>query len=64
MLDVTDPEPLPEDQPLWSHPKVVITPHIASVTQPHTAAQSVIANIRRHCAGENLIGLVDRALGY
>jgi glyoxylate/hydroxypyruvate reductase len=64
MLDVTDPEPLPEDQPLWSHPKVMITPHIASVTQPHTAAQSVIDNIRRHRAGENLIGLVDRALGY
>jgi glyoxylate/hydroxypyruvate reductase len=64
MLDVTDPEPLPESHPLWSHPKVMITPHIASVTQPHTAAQSVIENIRRHRAGENLIGLVDRALGY
>ena len=64
MLDVTDPEPLPESHPLWSHPKVMITPHIASVTQPHTAAQSVIGNIRRHRAGENLIGLVDRALGY
>jgi glyoxylate/hydroxypyruvate reductase len=64
MLDVTDPEPLPENHPLWSHPKVMITPHIASVTQPHTAAQSVIDNIRRHRAGENLIGLVDPALGY
>ncbi len=64
MLDVTDPEPLPEDHPLWSHPKVLITPHIASVTQPHTAAQSVIENIRRHRAGEELIGLVDRTLGY
>jgi glyoxylate/hydroxypyruvate reductase len=64
MLDVTDPEPLPESHPLWSHPKVMITPHIASVTQPHTAAQSVVENILRHRAGENLIGLVDRALGY
>jgi glyoxylate/hydroxypyruvate reductase A len=64
MLDVTDPEPLPEDHPLWSHPKVMITPHIASVTQPHTAAQSVIDNIRRHRAGEELIGAVDRTLGY
>lgn len=64
MLDVTDPEPLPEDHALWSHPKVVITPHIASVTQPHTAAQSVIENIRRHRAGRNPIGLVDRTLGY
>ncbi|MER8394234.1 glyoxylate/hydroxypyruvate reductase A [Mesorhizobium sp. M1340] len=64
MLDVTDPEPLPENHPLWSHPKVMITPHIASVTQPHTAAQSVVDNIRRHRAGEELIGLVDRTLGY
>jgi glyoxylate/hydroxypyruvate reductase A len=64
MLDVTDPEPLPESHPLWSHPKVMLTPHIASVTQPLTAAQSVIDNIRRHRAGEKLIGLVDRALGY
>jgi glyoxylate/hydroxypyruvate reductase len=64
MLDVTDPEPLPEGHPLWSHPKVFITPHIASATQPHTAAQSVIENIRRHRAGQNPIGLVDRTLGY
>jgi glyoxylate/hydroxypyruvate reductase A len=64
MLDVTDPEPLPEDHPLWAHPKVMITPHIASVTQPHTAAQSVVENIRRHRAGEELIGLIDRTLGY
>ncbi|RFB83733.1 glyoxylate/hydroxypyruvate reductase A [Rhizobium leguminosarum bv. trifolii] len=64
MLDVTDPEPLPADHPLWQHPKVAITPHIASVTQPETAAHSVIENIRRHRAGENLIGLVDRTRGY
>lgn len=64
MLDVTDPEPLPQDHLLWSHPRVMITPHIASVTQPHTAARSVVENIRRHRAGEELIGLVDRALGY
>jgi glyoxylate/hydroxypyruvate reductase A len=64
MLDVTDPEPLPEGHALWAHPKVIITPHVASVTQPHTAAQSVIENIRRHRAGKNPIGLVDRTLGY
>ena len=64
MLDVTDPEPLPACHPLWSHPKVVITPHIASVTQPHTAAKSVIENIQRYLAGEELIGLIDRTLGY
>ena len=64
MLDVTDPEPLPRDHPLWSHPKVMITPHIASVTQPRTAALAVAENIRRHRDGAAPIGLVDRNLGY
>ncbi|HVL72826.1 MAG TPA: glyoxylate/hydroxypyruvate reductase A [Beijerinckiaceae bacterium] len=64
MLDVTDPEPLPADHPLWAHPKVAITPHVASVTQPRTAAQAVVDNIRRHRAGETLVGLVDRTRGY
>jgi glyoxylate/hydroxypyruvate reductase A len=64
MLDVTDPEPLPPDHPLWSHPQVLITPHIASVTQPHSAARAVVENIRRHRAGEEPVGLVDRTLGY
>lgn len=64
MLDVADPEPLPADHPLWSHPKVMITPHIASVTQPRTAARAVVENIRRHRAGKQLIGLVDRDLNY
>ncbi|MBZ9992858.1 2-hydroxyacid dehydrogenase [Mesorhizobium sp. BH1-1-4] len=64
MLDVTDPEPLPDGHPLWRHPKVAITPHIASVTQADSAAQSVVDNIRRYRAGEELIGLVDRTLGY
>lgn len=64
MLDVTDPEPLPRGHPLWSHPKVIITPHIASVTQPETAARAVAENIRRHRAGEELIGTIDRKLGY
>lgn len=64
VLDVTDPEPLPPGDPLWSHSKVVLTPHIASVTQAETAAQAVIANIRRHQAGLEPVGLVDRSRGY
>ncbi|MBA8879592.1 2-hydroxyacid dehydrogenase [Phyllobacterium myrsinacearum] len=64
VIDVTDPEPLPSDHPLWRHPKVILTPHVASVTQPDTAAKAVIANIRRHEAGLDPIGLVDRNLGY
>ncbi|RRI02051.1 glyoxylate/hydroxypyruvate reductase A [Mesorhizobium tamadayense] len=64
MIDVTDPEPLPAGHPFWSHPKIILTPHIASVTQPATAAQTVIDNIKRHRAGLDLIGLVDRTRGY
>jgi glyoxylate/hydroxypyruvate reductase A len=64
VLDVTDPEPLPETDPLWRHPRVQITPHIASMTQPQTAARVVIDNLRRHSRGEPLVGLVDRTRGY
>ncbi|WP_332117043.1 glyoxylate/hydroxypyruvate reductase A [Azorhizobium caulinodans] len=64
VLDVTDPEPLPATSPLWTHPNVMITPHIASVTRPDTAAEVVLENIRRHEAGLDPIGLVDRARGY
>jgi len=64
VVDVTDPEPLPAGHPFWSHPKILLTPHIASMTQPETAVEQVLANIRRHAAGEPLIGLVDRSRGY
>ena len=64
ILDVTEPEPLPPGDPLWRHPKVILTPHVASVTQASTAAEAVIANIRRRQAGQPMIGLVDRARGY
>ncbi|MFO1327674.1 MAG: glyoxylate/hydroxypyruvate reductase A [Rubrivivax sp.] len=64
VLDVTDPEPLPAESPLWSHPRVRLTPHMASITQPETAARVVIDNLRRHACGEPLLGLVDRQRGY
>ena len=64
VLDVTDPEPLLPDDALWLHPRVRITPHIASMTQPQTAARVVIDNLRRFARGEPLVGLVDRARGY
>jgi len=64
VLDVTDPEPLPPDDVSWSHPRVRITPHIASMTQPQTAARVAIENLRRFSRGEPLVGLVDRRRGY
>ena len=64
VIDVTDPEPLPAGHVFWSHPKIILTPHVASITQPESAARAVIDNIRRHRAGFDLIGLVDRSRGY
>jgi len=64
ILDVTDPEPLPEDHPLWSDPRVIITPHVASQSQPGSSAAAVLENIQRHRRGEPLVGLVDRSRGY
>jgi glyoxylate/hydroxypyruvate reductase A len=64
ILDVTDPEPLPERHPLWTHPRVIITPHVASQSQPESSAQAVLENVRRHRRGEPLVGLVDRSRGY
>lgn len=63
-LDVADPEPLPPEHPFWRHPGILLTPHIASMTRPDTAAAVVLDNIRRHRAGQPLLGLVDRASGY
>ncbi|CAN7570882.1 glyoxylate/hydroxypyruvate reductase A [Trinickia sp. LjRoot230] len=64
LLDVTDPEPLPADHPLWAHPRVRITPHIASATRPETAVVAVLDNIERYRAGLPMIGQVDRERGY
>jgi glyoxylate/hydroxypyruvate reductase A len=63
-LDVCETEPLPAGHPFWSRPEIVLTPHIASMTQPAGAVEVVLDNIRRHQAGQSLIGLVDRNRGY
>lgn len=63
-LDVFATEPLPADHPFWSHPKVTISPHIASVTQPRSAAREIVANIRRIEAGDAPLNTVDVAAGY
>lgn len=63
-LDVFRVEPLPKDHRFWTHPNVTVTPHIASETRPWTASQCIAANIKRGIAGEPLLHLVDRSLGY
>ena len=63
-LDTFRAEPLPEDHPYWRHPRVTVTPHIASETRPATASRVIAENIRRGEAGEPLLHLIDRAAGY
>lgn len=63
-LDVFRVEPLPEDHPYWAHPRVTVTPHIASTTRPETAAQIIAENIKRGEVGLPFLHLVDRNAGY
>lgn len=65
-LDVTAPEPLPEDHPLWSLPNCIITPHVGNTPEmavPLLAAR-ITENVKRFINDENLIGLVDVRHGY
>ena len=63
-LDVFRTEPLPPEHIFWRHPNVTVTPHVASGTRPATACRVIAENIRRSEAGEPLMNLVDRDLGY
>jgi glyoxylate/hydroxypyruvate reductase A len=63
-LDVFREEPLPKDHPFWTHPKVWISPHVASVTQPSTAVQGILESMRRFEAGLPLQNVVNWKEGY
>lgn len=63
-LDVFRVEPLPQDHPYWSHPRVTVTPHIAADTRAPSASRVIAENIRRREAGEPLLHQVDRQRGY
>ena len=63
-LDVFREEPLPPDHPFWRHPRITVTPHIASLTDARSGAQDIIDNIRRLRAGAPVRNLVDPETGY
>lgn len=63
-LDVFPEEPLQKRSPLWNHPKIMITPHIAVVTKINEAVPQIIASHRKVMAGELPEILVDRIKGY
>jgi phosphoglycerate dehydrogenase-like enzyme len=65
-LDVTFPEPLPPDHPLWAMDNVILTPHWAG-TSPKSwdrVFPLFCENLRRYLAGEPLLNVVDKARGY
>jgi glyoxylate/hydroxypyruvate reductase A len=63
-LDVFPQEPLPPASPLWTHPKVTITPHNAGDISPRVFAPHLIAQIERFERGLPLDDLIDRDRGY
>lgn len=64
MLDVYGKEPLPADSPLWTHPRVAMTPHVAAVTRPAEAVAYISRTIRGIEKGDAVTGQVDRQRGY
>jgi phosphoglycerate dehydrogenase-like enzyme len=68
VLDVTVPEPLPDDSPLWTFPDCLVTPHLSGWGDEaalwHTTALLFADNLRRYVAGEPLLNVTSRAAGY
>ncbi|TVQ25099.1 MAG: D-2-hydroxyacid dehydrogenase [Spirochaetaceae bacterium] len=66
LLDVTDPEPLPKDSPLWTAPNALIAPHVGGFTPRYTerAWPTFIENLGRYHRGEPMLNLIDFELGY
>jgi glyoxylate/hydroxypyruvate reductase A len=64
VLDVLQQEPAAPDHPFWRHPRILLTPHVAAMTQPESAFPGLLENIRRFERGEPMSGQVDRNQGY
>ncbi|KAJ3104168.1 hypothetical protein HDU96_009015 [Phlyctochytrium bullatum] len=65
VLDVFEKEPLPKDHPLWTHPKVTITPHVSALTNPRTAGPIIAETVRRYITGDKpLANVIDFQRGY
>ena len=65
-LDVFATEPLPAEHPFWSHPRVLVSPHISPVTDRFWEREAglILENIRRYLAGSSLVNQVDLDAGY
>jgi glyoxylate/hydroxypyruvate reductase A len=63
-LDVFRTEPLPAGHPFWDHPRITVTPHNASITDPRSVVAQILENIDRHQRDTALSNTVDTTLGY
>jgi D-3-phosphoglycerate dehydrogenase len=65
-VDVTEVEPLPTDSPLWEMPNVIITPHVGAQSRRRVddTTDLVCENLRRYFAGQPLLHVVDKQLGF
>ena len=65
-LEALEPEPLPEDHPLWDMPRVIITPHVSDYSDKHedTVWYLYRENLRRYIAGDKLLNVIDMEKGY
>lgn len=63
-IDVFHQEPMPSDNPLWTAPNIIITPHTAGMSAPESLLGNMVRNLIAHASGETLDNLVDRQAGY
>ena len=63
-LDVFHTEPLPSDHPFWKHPKILITPHIASLMDPVAGGKEIAKNMLKFAKGENIKNLIPLGKEY
>ena len=65
-LEALEPEPLPDDHPLWDMPRVIITPHVSDYSDKHedTVWYLYRENLRRYIAGDKLLSVIDMEKGY
>ena len=64
VLDVFEQEPLPKESPLWVHPKVIVTPHIAGTVFPEDVADVFVTNLNRRLEGQDVLYQMDWSSGY
>ena len=63
--DVTEPEPLPVDHPLWQYENVIVTPHVSgSGGERERHRLLLMENLKRYIAGDRLLNVVDPKKGY